>query len=567
MSFPNFLYTPSQNFFDAMQRMGIPAQTDPANPPQKGAMFLPQGISPWNQSRADARRMRWDPVQDRPNFWISTGQHVLRVLFEGGCAQPGPDGARAVGVEVKDIVGNPIWTAQATREVILSAGAIRTPQTLELSGIGDTNVLNGIGLQTRIGLPGVGNNLQDHMLMHMAQSFNNESYVYSNILNNATINDAARQLYYENRTGPYTFGPPDGDGFLSLPQFSDRAQDLQAQAQAQGDGDYLAPGLDPTVVAGFAAQRALLAPALGDVNRGAIEFLQDNAGNTQISNQRPLTRGTVHAVNQDAFTYPSLDFRYCANPVDRAVMFDALRWNDDLFQQPEIQIMEPQQIVPSHGGSDDEFNGFLDNSLGTEFHPSCTAAMMPRDQGGVVDPNLLVYGTQNLRIVDASIFPIIPAAHLEAVVYGVAEKAADIIRGAQGANPPRPPVVPLDQTQCTTGAPQKRDIGNPKNYPEHHFLSRRQQPTPTEDNPGTPSAIGLYPDYGVQPAYRAPAPLASASGRVMEPASKGMPTGAGLDFGNLLVGGVNGTVGGVLNGLRQGVGNLVGDYNGSPPRY
>lgn len=456
VSFPAFQYPASQQFFAALNRMGVPTQPDPAAPTEKGAMYLPQGISQYNQSRADARRARWDTVAGRENFYVSTGQHVRRILFDNGCAAPGSKGARAVGVEVTGGGRNgKTWTAVAAREVILAAGAIRTPQLLELSGIGDKNVLAKAGVQSRINLPGVGSNLQDHMLMHMTQGFNNQSYVYPNIMQNSTINDWARSIYYKNRTGPYTFGPPDGNGFFSLPQISDRAQEIAQNASSFSDEDYLAAGLDESVVRGYARQRALLIPALNDSRRAVIEFLQDNAGNTQISNQRPFTRGNVHINGTDPFNYPTLDFRYGSDPIDMAVMMDSLRFNDELFQQPELQILQPVQKDPPHAASDAQLQEFLNRALGTEFHPSCTAAMMPREDGGVVDSTLLVYGTQNIRVVDASIFPIIPSAHLESVIYAVAEKAADLIKKSTETG--SVPYLPLDQTQCTM-AP----VGNAK---------------------------------------------------------------------------------------------------------
>ena len=532
-----------------MNGLGIPTQLDPANPPQKGAMWLPQGMSPWNQSRADARRARWDPVQNRPNFWISDNQHVFRVMFAGGCATPANGGPlRAVGIESAQFDGGYVWRATANREVILAAGALRSPQLLELSGIGGQNILNGLGLTTRVSLPGVGNNLQDHMLMHMGQGFDNTSYVYSNILLNATVSAAAQQLYYANRTGPWTFGPPDGNAFLSLPQFSNRASQFSATAAGQGPGDYLAPGLDPTVVAGFARHKQLLAPALADPSRGAIEFLQSNEGGTQISNMRPLTRGTVHAQSTNPFTYPRLDMRYASNPVDYNMMFDALRWNDRLFQQPAIKIMQPFQFAPFSGGSDSDYQLFMNQSLGTEFHPSGTAAMQPRNLGGVVDPNLIVYGTANLRVVDASIQPLIPATHMESAVYAVAEKAADIIKAGQSTIPRIVPATPLDASRCTLPN-RKRDLDDT----EPGFVYQKRQ-NDYSDNSLVPQFYGGYPNYDNTPSMNPPADHI--------PASKQLPKGAGFRLADNICKGVQGELKGVLGEIDDIVGGIFGATQG-----
>jgi choline dehydrogenase len=580
VSFPAFQYPASQHFFAALNRMGVPTQPDPAAPTGKGAMYLPQGISQVNQSRADARRARWDPVAGRENFYVSTGQHVRRILFEGGCATPGNEGARAVGVEISAGGRNgKIWTAVAAREVILAAGAIRTPQLLELSGLGDQNILAKAGVKSRVDLPGVGNNLQDHMLMHMTQGFNNQSYVYPNVMQNSTINAWARSTYYKNRTGPYTFGPPDGNGFFSLPQISDRAQEIAQNASSFSDEEYLADGLDESVIRGYARQRALLIPALNDSRRAVIEFLQDNAGNTQISNQRPFTRGNVHINSTDPFNYPTLDFRYGSNPIDMAVMTDSLRFNDELFQQPELQILQPVQKDPPHAASDAQLQEFLNRALGTEFHPSCTAAMMPREDGGVVDSTLLVYGTQNIRVVDASIFPIIPAAHLESVIYAVAEKAADLIKKSQEAG--SVPRLPLDQTQCSTSSrgnakravqaaqPQayssatasysasSSSYSNAASYSTNStasYDSSSSMPDLTGNSDNGPiGMIGGYPAVGY-PNYN---PSSSKGFDIFasdRPASIGLPVGAALKWADCLI---NGLVVDPLEGLVSTVDHIV----------
>jgi len=287
---------------------------------------------------------------------------------------------------------------------------------------------------------------------------------------------------------------------------------------------------------------------LNDSGRGAIEYLQDNAGNTQISNQRPLTRGTVHLNGTNPFAYPVLDFRYGSNPVDYQVMLEALRFNDALFQQPALQILQPVQNDPPHAASDQQFESFLNRSLGTEYHPCGTAAMLPREDGGVVDSNLVVYGTQNLRVVDASIFPIIPAAHLEAVIYGVCEKAASLIRMA--AVPAVTPSRPLNQAQCTTG-PSKRNLHLVKNeFPANNIHSKRQ-------NYGSITG-SCYPEVGY-PNYNPGSARPFDPNDPNRPASVGLPVGAALEWADKVISGVvdlgESLIGGLLNPVLAPLGS------------
>jgi choline dehydrogenase-like flavoprotein len=131
-----------------------------------------------------------------------------------------------------------------------------------------------------------------------------------------------------------------------------------------------------------------------------------------------------------------IDPRYGSNPTDVAILKAALRFNLRLLATPSLSQLRPNPLFPSPNATDDELEAYVRTHIETEYHPSGTAAMMPLDLGGVVDPSLRVWGTTNLRVVDASIFPLLPAAHLQAVVYGVAEKAADLIKAAQSIDMP-----------------------------------------------------------------------------------------------------------------------------------
>ena len=138
----------------------------------------------------------------------------------------------------------------------------------------------------------------------------------------------------------------------------------------------------------------------------------------------PFSRGTCYINSPDPFEPPSIDPRWLSNPVDRQILIEALLFNRKILATPSMLELQPAQYVPPIEANEDALNQVINNGIRTEFHPSGTCAMLPIAKGGVVDPHLRVWGTQNLRVVDAGIFPMVPAAHLQAVVYGVAEKVA-----------------------------------------------------------------------------------------------------------------------------------------------
>lgn len=196
---------------------------------------------------------------------------------------------------------------------------------------------------------------------------------------------------------------------------------------AQTPDIFLPAGTDPTVVAGYARQLPLLANALLDQNRAAYELLNANDGDLTVAMMRPLSRGTVTLRSADPFVPPVVDPRYGSNPIDFEVLQAAIAFNHRLVGTQSMAELDPNQMHPPANASDDDLLHYIRATAQTEYHVSGTAPMMPRELGGVVSPELLVYGTGNLRVVDASIFPMLPAAHLQAVVYGVAEKVSEAV--------------------------------------------------------------------------------------------------------------------------------------------
>ena len=223
-------------------------------------------------------------------------------------------------------------------------------------------------------------------------------------------------------TGPWTAGSPNGVAFPSLPSASNLSATIIQAASDQDPGQYLVEGLDPTLVAGYTAQKASLVQSLMGDNVAAWEIINNNIGSLTVAVMHPFSRGTCYINSANPFQPPSIDPRFGSNPIDIQVLMEALKFNRRVLATPPMLELEPAQFVPPVGADDAALLQVINNGIRTEYHPSGTCAMLPQAQGGVVDSHLRVYGTQNLRVVDAGIFPLIPAAHLQANVYGVAEK-------------------------------------------------------------------------------------------------------------------------------------------------
>lgn len=136
----------------------------------------------------------------------------------------------------------------------------------------------------------------------------------------------------------------------------------------------------------------------------------------------PFSRGRCYISSADPFQAPSIDPRWLSNPIDKQILIEAMLFNRRILATPPMALLQPAQFVPPIDADEAALIQIINNGLRTVYHPSGTCAMLPLVQGGVLDSHLRVWGTENLRVVDASIFPMIPAAHLQAVVYAVAEK-------------------------------------------------------------------------------------------------------------------------------------------------
>ncbi|KAK1999083.1 GMC oxidoreductase [Colletotrichum falcatum] len=436
VAYPQYFYSASDNVLKGLSELNLTLTGDLNTGDATGASIVPSSMSPTNQTRSDARVGYFDTAVSRSNLHVLTGHTVTRLVMGLPNSEVSGGGRRIVGVDFASDSMGINRTVTTNKEVILAAGAIQSPTLLQVSGIGPKDVLGSLNIPVQIDLPGVGNNFQDHPMAQFPFEYTNPSLYTSHNLTGDAFNDALA-TFIANHTGPLTAPLINTVAFPSLFWHGDEGKALQSAA-INGSSDSLPADTPPTVQAGYAAQRRIVLDHLTRADVGAYELLAASFGSMSIGAQKTLSRGTVRPVSASMFDGPLLDPRYCADPLDCEIIRLGLKTTRRLMQTDSMKQLQPVVDAQFESTDDTELMAAIKPLVGTEFHPSGTTSMMPEEMGGVVNAQLMVYGTCNLRVVDAGIMPLIPSAHLQATVYAVAEKAADIIKTAANDPPACP---------------------------------------------------------------------------------------------------------------------------------
>jgi choline dehydrogenase len=367
---------------EAAIEQGIPVSDDFNRGDNEGVGYFPvnqRGGIRWN-----ARKAFLDPVRRRPNLRVVTDAEVTGLTFEG---------MRVTGVTFRrrGVPGH----ARAAVETVLAAGAIGTPKILELSGVGSGAILRGHGIAVRHDLPGVGENLQDHLQIRTvfrisgAQTLNDL---------NASLAGRLRIVaeYAFRRSGPMAMAPSQLGIFTrSSPEHETANIEYHVQ---------------PLSLDAF-GQPLHRHPAL----------------TVSVCNLRPHSRGSSHIRSADPFDAPEIRPNYLSAPADRAVAVDSIRHARQLMRAGALARFAPTEVLPGPDLASDEELGHAAGSISTTiFHPVATARM-GSDRGAVVSDRLLVHGLAGISIADASVMPAIPSGNTHAPVTMIAEKAADMI--------------------------------------------------------------------------------------------------------------------------------------------
>ncbi len=376
-------------FFAAVQQAGYQLTDDVNGYRQEGFAAFDRNVH--RGRRLSAARAYLYPVMSRPNLTVATRAFATKIIF---------DGTRAVGVEFRH-EGKVKRVRSA--ELILSGGAINSPQLLQLSGVGNAAELSGLGIDAVADLPGVGENLQDHLEVYIQYGSRLPVSVAPALKWRNRPMVGAKWLFL--RSGPGATNHFEGGGFA-------RSNDDVAYPNLMFHFLPIAIRYDGSQPAGGHGYQVHIGPMYSD------------------------SRGTCKITSTDPDVHPALRFNYLSTPTDRREWVEAIQVARKILTQPAFDDYNAGELSPGpEVQTDGEILAWVARDAETALHPSCTAKM-GTDAMAVTDPaTMRVHGLDGLRVVDASVMPYVTNGNIYAPVMMAAEKAADLILG----NTPLPP--------------------------------------------------------------------------------------------------------------------------------
>ncbi|KAI1502603.1 putative glucose-methanol-choline oxidoreductase [Biscogniauxia marginata] len=426
---------------------GYSMASDPFLDESVGAFSCFASIYLSKKERSYATSGYYDPVRDRKNLRVITNAFVEKIVFEKTLLETGDEATHATGVRYK--CNGETKTVSCTKEVILSAGVLQSPKVLELSGIGDAELLKSHRIPLVENLSAIGENLHDHLLCSISYEAVDDLDTLDDLVRQdpEAITEAVQE-YTTNQTGlltsvgvnTYAYLPILGEDHEGIKKLLDqnrpppgiRSEEVRARAYYEvAEKTLLNPKEPSGAYLSALAQHILPVATDSAIPPGPVlgKFLSIG-----LMLSQPLSRGSVHIRSSAPSTTPIIDPRYLSNPIDIEVMARHMRYIDTIAASSPLSKLLKKPLSRRDPASNfidiEDAKKYLQASSISMWHLAGTCAMLPKEKGGVVDNELKVYGVRNLRVVDSSAIPLVSTANLQATVYAFAERAADLIKKA-----------------------------------------------------------------------------------------------------------------------------------------
>ena len=432
-------------WLDTFEALGRKVTGDPLSGLSTGAFSNPCSIESKTKERSFSGNAYYAPIANRPNLHILTKASVEKILLE---RDPGKETVTATGVQYS--VGGKKQVAKARKEVIVSASTCHSPKILELSGIGDASLLKTYDIESYIDDPFVGENFQDHLMTGISYEVN-EDVPTMESMRDPKFAQAAMEAYVANRTGHLSSSTLNSFAFMPVVE-------TKGEEGCLGLKELLSHHLDGDTPPKFPAERAqyqLIRESIKDPHESSAAIydrgpalkdifamsLPGNYVSFGVSNSHPFSRGSVHISSADPADKSTLDPRYFSRPLDVEIFARHVRYLETIaataslasYLKPNGRRNDPEAFLA--GKSLDAVKDYTRKTVMSTWHATGTCAMMPREVGSVVNSRLVVHGTGNVRVVDASIMPLEPRGNIQTSVYAIAERAADLIKQDYGMMP------------------------------------------------------------------------------------------------------------------------------------
>ncbi|KAF8884272.1 hypothetical protein CPB84DRAFT_1750441 [Gymnopilus junonius] len=410
---PRWLDTIAMPWLEAVESYGIQHNADPNDGDDRGTWISTKKIDS-NSVRSSAASAYYEPNSLQPNLKIITGVHATKVITSK------EDLVTVTGVEF--LQNGQLQTIQAKKEVILCCGSYNTPQILELSGIGDPAILKKHGIPVIIDLPAVGNNLEEHITATYTAKLTPGHETWES-LRDPDFAEKQKEIYsfcqglrlfQQDHWGGMLSGLPSAFAFLTFKDFdsdgvianSVKTLDLPSEQPYNLQKEWVQNDKVPF----------LEINAFDRFMPGTVTEPEPNSNymSSSIILLHPFSRGSVHITSTDPLKAP----------VDLKILVTGYKILQEVYKMGPLKDHIDSEVSPGKEiQTDEQLIEYTRKTLDSTYHPMSTVRMLPREAGGCVDAHLKVYGTKNLRVVDASIFPTAISAHPQATLYAIAEMA------------------------------------------------------------------------------------------------------------------------------------------------